>query len=151
MNRVELVGRLTKDPELRKTQSGLSYCQFTLAVDRRVPKDSQTQQTADFIGCVAWRQSADYLSNYGKKGSVVAVEGKIQTRNYDDRDGHRVYVTEIVADALSLISSGTSKSSSERNMATGSLTRDQISKDINNGDLFDTGPDAGITADDLPF
>lgn len=151
MNRVELVGRLTKDPELRKTQSGLSYCQFTLAVDRRVPKDSQTQQTADFIGCVAWRQSADYLSNYGKKGSVVAVEGKIQTRNYDDRDGHRVYVTEIVADALSLISSGTSKSSSERNMATGSLTRDQISQNIENGDLFDKGPDAGITADDLPF
>ena len=151
MNRVELVGRLTKDPELRKTQSGLSYCQFTLAVDRRVPKDSQTQQTADFIGCVAWRQSADYLSNYGKKGSVVAVEGKIQTRNYDDRDGHRVYVTEIVTDALSLISSGTSKSSSERNMATGSLTRDQISQNIENGDLFDTGPDAGITADDLPF
>jgi len=151
MNRVELVGRLTKDPELRKTQSGLSYCQFTLAVDRRVSKDSQTQQTADFIGCVAWRQSADYLSSYGQKGSVVAVEGKIQTRNYDDRDGHRVYVTEIVADALSLISSGTKKASSERNMATGSLTRDQISKDINNGDLFDTGPDAGITADDLPF
>ena len=151
MNRVELVGRLTKDPELRKTQSGLSYCQFTLAVDRRVSKESQTQQTADFIGCVAWRQSADYLSSYGQKGSVVAVEGKIQTRNYDDRDGHRVYVTEIVADALSLISSGTKKTSSERNMATGSLTRDQISKDINNGDLFDTGPDAGITADDLPF
>lgn len=151
MNRVELVGRLTKDPELRKTQSGLSYCQFTLAVDRRVSKESQTQQTADFIGCVAWRQSADYLSSYGQKGSVVAVEGKIQTRNYDDRDGHRVYVTEIVADALSLISSGTKKASSERNMATGSLTRDQISKDINNGDLFDTGPDAGITADDLPF
>lgn len=151
MNRVELVGRLTKDPELRKTQSGLSYCQFTLAVDRRVSKESQTQQTADFIGCVAWRQSADYLSSYGQKGSVVAVEGKIQTRSYDDRDGHRVYVTEIVADALSLISSGTKKTSSERNMATGSLTRDQISKDINNGDLFDTGPDAGITADDLPF
>lgn len=151
MNRVELVGRLTKDPELRKTQSGLSYCQFTLAVDRRVSKDSQTQQTADFIGCVAWRQSADYLSSYGQKGSVVAVEGKIQTRNYDDRDGHRVYVTEIVADALSLISSGTKMTSSERNMATGSLTRDQISQNIENGDLFDTGPDAGITADDLPF
>lgn len=151
MNSVSLVGRLTKDPELRTTQSGLSYCQFTLAVDRRVSKESQTQQTADFIGCVAWRQSADYLSNYGQKGSVVALEGKIQTRNYDDRDGKKVYVTEVVANNLNLISSGTKKSSSQPVAGNVSLTRDDISKSLNESNLFDTGPDAGITGDDLPF
>lgn len=151
MNCVALVGRLTKDPELRTTQSGLSYCQFTLAVDRRVSEKSQTQQTADFIGCVAWRQSADYLSNYGQKGSVVALEGKIQTRNYDDRDGKKVYVTEVVANNLSLISSGTKKSSSAPAAGNVSLTRDDISKSLNEINLFDAGPDAGITGDDLPF
>lgn len=151
MNSVALVGRLTKDPELRTTQSGLSYCQFTLAVDRRVSEKSQTQQTADFIGCVAWRQSADYLSNYGQKGSVVALEGKIQTRNYDDRDGKKVYVTEVVANNLNLISSGTKKSSSQPVAGNVSLTRDDISKSLNETNLFDIGPDAGITGDDLPF
>lgn len=97
MNRVELVGRLTKDIELKKTQSGLSVASFTIAVNRR-----GGDQTADFIACVAWRQSAEYLANYGKKGSVVALEGRIQTRNYD-QNGHKVYVTEIVADSVSLI------------------------------------------------
>lgn len=151
MNSVALVGRLTKDPELKKTQSGLSYCQFTLAVDRRVSRDAQTQQTADFIGCVAWRQSADYLTEYGQKGSMVALEGKIQTRNYDDRDGKKVYVTEVVANNLSLISSGTKKSSSAPAAGNVSLTRDQISHSLNESNLFDTGDDAGITSDDLPF
>ena len=150
MNSVALVGRLTKDPELRTTQSGLSYCQFTLAVDRRVSEKSQTQQTADFIGCVAWRQSADYLSNYGQKGSVVALEGKIQTRNYDDRDGKKVYVTEVVVNNLNLISSGSKKSSSQPVAGNVSLTRDDISKSLNESNLFDTGPDP-ITGDDLPF
>ncbi len=151
MNSVALVGRLTKDPELKKTQSGLSYCQFTLAVDRRVSRDAQTQQTADFIGCVAWRQSADYLTEYGQKGSMVALEGKIQTRNYDDRDGKKVYVTEVVANNLNLISSGTKKSSSQPVTGNVSLTRDQISHSLNESNLFDTGDDAGITSDDLPF
>lgn len=151
MNSVALVGRLTKDPELKKTQSGLSYCQFTLAVERRVSRDAQTQQTADFIGCVAWRQSADYLTEYGQKGSMVALEGKIQTRNYDDRDGKKVYVTEVVSNSLSLISSGTKKSSSQSVTGNVSLTRDQISQSLNESNLFDTGDDAGITSDDLPF
>lgn len=151
MNSVALVGRLTKDPELKKTQSGVSYCQFTLAVDRRVSRDAQTQQTADFIGCVAWRQSADYLTEYGQKGSMVALEGKIQTRNYDDRDGKKVYVTEVVANNLNLISSGTKKSSSQPVTGNVSLTRDQISHSLNESNLFDTGDDAGITSDDLPF
>lgn len=97
MNRVAIVGRLTKDIELKKTQSGLSVTSFTVAVNRR-----GGDQTADFIACVAWKQSAEYLSNYGKKGSVVALEGHIQTRNYE-QNGHKVFVTEVVADSVSLI------------------------------------------------
>jgi len=97
MNRVAIVGRLTKDIELKKTQSGLSVTSFTVAVNRR-----GGDQTADFIACVAWKQSAEYLSNYGKKGSVVALEGRIQTRNYE-QNGHKVFVTEVVADSVSLI------------------------------------------------
>lgn len=147
MNSVQLTGRLTKDPEAKQTQTGLSVCSFTLAVDRH----TSNQQTADFISCVAWRQSADYLSKYGHKGDMVEIEGKIQTRNYDDRDGKKVYVTEVVANNLSLISSGTKKSSSAPAAGNVSLTRDDISKSLNETNLFDTGPDAGITGDDLPF
>ncbi|MDR1795631.1 MAG: single-stranded DNA-binding protein [Erysipelotrichaceae bacterium] len=106
MNRVTLIGNLTKDPQLRKTQTGLSVCSFTIAVQRRFVSRNQEnsdQQTADFINCVAWRQSADFLSNYGRKGSQVAVDGRIQSRSYDDNTGKRVYVTEVVADQVQLV------------------------------------------------
>ena len=96
MNCAELVGRLTKDPELRKTISGLSMCSFTVACDRHKKKDENSdQQTADFIQCVAWRQSADYLCKYGEKGSRVSVIGSIQTGHYDKQVGTRVYTTSI--------------------------------------------------------
>ena len=151
MNSVALVGRLTKDPELKKTQSGVSVCSFTLAVDRRVARDAQNQQTADFINCVAWRQSADFLSSYGEKGSVVSVDGRIQTRSYDGQDGHRVYVTEVIADAVQVFKTAPKKSTSQPVAGNVSLTRDDISKSLNESNLFDTGPDAGISGDDLPF
>lgn len=102
INKVILLGRLTKDPEVRKTQNNLSVCSFTLAVNRRFKSESGPE--ADFINCIAWRQSADYLSTYATKGSQVAVEGSIQTRNYDDKDGKKVYITEIAVDSLSIIS-----------------------------------------------
>lgn len=101
INRVVLVGRITKDPELRKTQSGLSTVSFTVACNRRVAKD-QPQQ-ADFINCVAWRQTADYMASYVKKGALLGVEGRIQTRNYQDQTGKRVYVTEVVCDSVQTI------------------------------------------------
>lgn len=106
INRVVLIGRLTKDPELRKTASGLSTCSFTTAVDRPVSKKDAQQngeQTADFIACVAWRQQADYLTSYGHKGDLIGVEGRIQTRNYDDNDGRKVYVTEVVCNTVQLL------------------------------------------------
>ncbi|NCB33142.1 MAG: single-stranded DNA-binding protein, partial [Erysipelotrichia bacterium] len=111
INRVVLVGRLTKDIEVRKTQSGLSVAAFTVACDRRFASRNQDaggqnqQPSADFINCVAWRQSADFLGSYGRKGALVGVEGRIQTRNYNDKEGKKVYVTEIVCDNVQLLES----------------------------------------------
>lgn len=102
INNVILAGRLTKEIDLRKTQSNLSVTQFTLAVDRKKRKDQE--QETDFIQCVAWTYSADFLAKYAKKGDMVAVIGHIQTRSYDDRDGKKVYVTEVVAEDVSLLS-----------------------------------------------
>lgn len=108
INRVVLVGRITKDPELRKTQSGLSTVSFTVACNRRVSKDQEQQ--ADFINCVAWRQTADYMANYVKKGALLGVEGRIQTRSYDDKSGHKVYVTEVVCDSVQTLVRGAESS-----------------------------------------
>ena len=106
INNAVLVGRLTRDIELRKTQSGLSVASFTIACDRRLSQEQKNnnEQSADFISCVAWRGSADFLGNYGHKGDTVGVEGRIQTRSYD-RDGQKVYVTEIVANSVSILHS----------------------------------------------
>lgn len=106
INNVVLVGRLTKDVEVKKTQSGLSVASFTIACDRRLSQEQKNngEQPADFISCVAWRGSADFLGRYAHKGDTVGVEGRIQTRNYD-RDGQKVYVTEIVANSVSILHS----------------------------------------------
>lgn len=106
INNVVLVGRLTKDVEVKKTQSGLSVASFTIACDRRLSQEQKNnnEQSADFISCVAWRGSADFLGQYSHKGDTVGIEGRIQTRSYD-RDGQRVYVTEIVANSVSILHS----------------------------------------------
>lgn len=108
INRVVLVGRLTKDVDLRKTPNGASVVSFTIACNRRVKQ--QGQPDADFINCVAWNRVADLMAQYLHKGALIGVEGRIQTRSYDDRDGKRVYVTEIVADSVQFLESrGTSQ------------------------------------------
>ena len=101
INRVVLVGRLTKDPELRKTQSGTSVVSYTIAVNRR----SQTpgQPDADFISCVAWNKTAELMAQYLHKGSLIGVEGRIQTRNYENKQGTRVYVTEILVNSIQFL------------------------------------------------
>ena len=106
INNVVLVGRLTKDVEVKKTQSGLSVASFTIACDRRLSQEQKNngEQSADFIICVAWRGSADFLGQYSHKGDTVGIEGRIQTRTYD-RDGQKVYVTEIVANSVSILHS----------------------------------------------
>ena len=102
INRVVLVGRLTRDPELRKTNSGASVVSFTVACDRRFK--TQGQPDADFISCVAWNKVADLMAQYLREGSLRSgVEGRIQTRNYDDANGRRVYVTEVVAESVQFL------------------------------------------------
>jgi single-strand DNA-binding protein len=101
INRVILVGRMTKDPVLRKTQSGASITSFTVACDRRVKAEGQP--TADFINCVCWNKAADNTAKYTHKGSLVGVEGRIQTRSFDDQSGKRVYITEVVADSVQFL------------------------------------------------
>ena len=99
MNKVLLTGRITKDPEVRYTTSGIPSVQFTLAVDRGL-RDANGNRQADFISCVVWRQQADFLSRYIKKGYLLAIEGRIQTRNYQGQDGQMRYVTEVIVDQL---------------------------------------------------
>ncbi|MCR5231374.1 MAG: single-stranded DNA-binding protein [Acholeplasmatales bacterium] len=99
MNKVLLTGRITKDPEIRYTQNGMPNLMFTLAVDRQV-RDSQGQKQADFVSCVAWSQSADFMSRYIKKGNMLAITGRIQTRSYQGQDNQMHYVTEVVVEAV---------------------------------------------------
>lgn len=101
LNKTILIGRLTKKPEIKKTQSNLSVTQYTVAVERF--RTSNNGPTADFISCVTWRQSADYLSKYGQKGTLVAIEGSIQTRNYVAKDGNKRYVTEVLTDQVQIL------------------------------------------------
>ncbi|WP_100332678.1 single-stranded DNA-binding protein [Bacillus xiapuensis] len=102
MNRVVLVGRLTKDPELRYTPNGVAVATFTLAVNRTFT-NQQGEREADFINCVVWRRAAENVANFLKKGSLAGVDGRIQTRNYEAQDGRRVYVTEVSAESVQFL------------------------------------------------
>ena len=102
INRAILVGRLVRDPQCRKTPNGASATSFTVACDRRGEK-KEGQPTADFINCVCWNKIADNVAKYTHKGSLVGIEGRIQTRSYDDQSGHRVFVTEVLADSVQFL------------------------------------------------
>ena len=147
MNSVNISGRLTRDPEIRKTTTGKSVCSFTLAVDKKMSKDQletakqNGEPTADFISCVAWNHDADYLSTYGQKGNIVEISGRLQSRSYDDKDGKRVYVTEVVAADLQLIRTEPRETSPSYLSGGTSYTKDDISRDVAS-DPFN---------DDLPF
>ncbi|WP_135554600.1 single-stranded DNA-binding protein [Paenibacillus cymbidii] len=105
LNRVILIGRLTRDPELRYTPAGVAVTQFTIAVDRPFNREQKEQREADFIPIVTWRQLAETCANYLRKGRLTAVEGRIQVRNYDNNEGRRVYVTEVIADNVRFLES----------------------------------------------
>lgn len=150
INRAVLVGRLTMDVEVRKTQSGISCAMFTVACDRNRKRDENSNEpTADFISCVAWRQPADFLGQYGHKGSLVGVDGRLQSRSYD-KDGQRVYVTEVVADNLRLLES--KNSSTTRNdtppVTSGSMRKEDFDTDAARDYAAE---EYGISSDDLPF
>lgn len=111
LNRVILIGRLTKDPELRYTPQGVAVTQFTLAVDR--PFQTNGEKEADFIPVVTWRQLAETCANYLRKGRLTAVEGRIQVRNYENNEGKRVYVTEVIADNVRFLERNETESREE--------------------------------------
>ncbi len=137
INRVVLIGRLTKDPELRYTPAGVAVCQFTLAVDRPFTKDGERE--ADFIPVVTWRQLAETCANYLRKGRLTAVEGRIQIRNYENSEGRRVYITEVIADNVRFLESSRQDNGQSESRS-------------NNQDPFsDQGKPIDISNDDLPF
>lgn len=144
INNVVLVGRLTKDVEVKKTQSGLSVASFTIACDRRLSQEQRNnnEQSADFISCVAWRGSADFLGQYSHKGDTVGIEGRIQTRNYD-RDGQKVYVTEIVANSVSILHSTQPRQTQQQTQNTAATQANDPMEDYLNG--------YEINSDELPF
>lgn len=104
LNRVVLIGRLTKDPELRYTPNGVAVTQFTLAVDRQF-SNQQGEREADFIPVVTWNKLAETCANYLRKGRLAAAEGRIQVRNYENNEGKRVYITEVIADNVRFLES----------------------------------------------
>ena len=106
-NKVILMGNMTADPELKQTTSGISVCSFTIAVNRRGAKATDGQPTVDFIDIVAWRQSAEFVSRYFKKGNPILICGQLQTRSWTDNQGQKRYATEVVADEVSFVANAT--------------------------------------------
>lgn len=156
MNKALLIGRLVKDPELKMTEtSKREVCQFTIAVNRPYTNEDGERQ-ADFINCVVWDKLAENLSKYQKKGNQIAVEGRIQTRNYEDKDGKRVYVTEIIATNITFLDSkGTSDSVNnleEPPVKAGPITGEQIDSIPTENDPFAAfGDSIEVNDSDLPF
>ena len=159
INRAVLTGRLTKDAELRTTQNGLSVATFTLAVNRQY---SKAKGDADFINCVIWRKAAENFCNFTSKGSLVGIDGRIQTRSYENQNGQKVYVTEIVVDSFSLLeskkdrlannNSGADNNNGFSNTTTGTNYISNSSNDSKAPDPFaESGDSIDITDDDLPF
>lgn len=139
INNVTLMGRLTYEPEIKVTPSGVSVIRFTIAVDRKYQADPSNKQ-ADFIDCIAWRQTAEFISRYFHKGSMIALEGSIQTSNYTDKNGVKRKQTEVVANNVSFCGS-----KSDNNGTAGQQNAPNL--DVNAADFEEIVDDD----DDLPF
>lgn len=139
INRTVLTGRLTRDPELKYTQNGTAVVSFTLAVDRQF-KPKNGDREADFIKCVIWRKQAEAFANYNHKGSMIGIDGRIQTRSYENQQGTRVYVTEVVVENFSFL--GGRQDNNQQ----------QAPQDQRRSDPFqDAGQEIDINDDDVPF
>ncbi|UOQ49587.1 single-stranded DNA-binding protein [Gracilibacillus caseinilyticus] len=174
LNRVVLVGRLTKDPDLRYTPNGVAVANFTVACNRPF-SNQQGQREADFINCVTWRRQAENLANYMGKGSLVGVDGRIQTRSFDNQEGQRVFMTEVVADSIQFLETkGGSGGGQPNNQGSqgynpnqnqpsqGNQNQNQFNHNNNNNNnnqgnsgnenpFQDSGEPIDISDDDLPF
>ena len=156
MNKVFLIGRLTRDPELRYTSSNIAVATFSIAVDRNF-SNAAGEREADFINIVVWRKQAENVKNYMHKGSQVAIDGRIQTRSYDDTDGKKRYVTEVVADNVQFLDSKGSRDAPVPTSAPEPTPYDFASQpepkttDVKNDPFADFGNNIEISDDDLPF
>ena len=158
MNSVILVGRLTRDPELRTTPNGIATCQISLAVNG-IPNQNG-ERTTDFINVVVWRRQAENVAKFCQKGSQVGVEGKIHTRSYDANDGSKRYVTEVVASNVTFLGSSSGNRTQTGNTGFGSMpdmnTVNQTpsameTTDLNDDPFKDFGSEVVLSDDDLPF
>ena len=165
INRVVLVGRLTRDPELRYTTNGAAVANFTVAVNRTFT-NSQGEREADFINCVIWKKAAENFTNFTHKGSLVGLDGRIQTRNYENQQDQRVYVTEVVVENFSLLESRSDANNQQQNSSSTNDYSHQPPKKSRNdaanaksdvansrsGDPFaNNSKPIDISDDDLPF
>ena len=154
INNITLAGRLTKDSDLRYTSDGTATATFSLAVNRPF-KSASGEREADFINCVIWRKNAENFANLTRKGSLVGITGRIQTRNYEGNDGKRVYITEVVADNFTLLEP---KQTTEQRPRESTREHQQEQKRSNYNDFNNTpdpfgghGESIDISDDDLPF
>ncbi|MGX1449969.1 single-strand DNA-binding protein [Bacillus sp. 153480037-1] len=161
LNRVVLVGRLTKDPELRYTPNGAAVATFTLAVNRTFTNQSGERE-ADFINCVTWRRQAENVANFLKKGSLAGVDGRLQTRNYENQQGQRVFVTEVQAEGVQFLEPKAAAGGTNQNPGTynqggqqnnqNQYNSNQQHSNQNQEDPFkNDGQPIDISDDDLPF
>lgn len=148
MNSVCLVGRTTKDPELRYTPSNVAVATFSLAVNRTF-KDANGEREADFINCVIWRQQAENLANWAKKGALIGITGRIQTRSYENQQGQRVYVTEVVAENFQMLESRAAREGNQQNQ--GNTFQNGNSSSGGYNSPFGRSNPMDISDDDLPF
>lgn len=146
LNRVVLVGRLTKDPEFRTTQSGVDVATFTLAVNHNF-KSKNGEQQADFINCVVFRKQAENVNNYLNKGSLAGVDGRLQSRSYENKEGNRVFVTEVVCDSVQFLEPKNAQTSNNNQSNNQVQQREKALQDNN---PFDNAAD-NIDDSTLPF
>jgi len=154
INRVVLVGRLTKDPELKYTPNGVAVARFTLAVNRTF-SNQQGEREADFINCVVWRKQAENTANFLRKGSLAGVEGRIQTSSFDGQDGKRVFMTEVVCDSVQFLepkNASTERSSEQpqNGYSAGQTNQSNYTRVDDDPFASSSGP-IEVSDDDLPF
>ena len=155
MNKVFLIGRLVRDPELRYTSSNIPVATFSLAVNRNFTGQNGERET-DFINIVVWRKQAENCKNYINQGSQVAIDGRIQTRSYDDQNGQKRYVTEVVADNVQFLDTKASREQKQENNSVNPYNLDEPKKENNLNDIQDDpfkdfGAEIKIEENDLPF
>lgn len=160
INRTILVGRLTRDPELRYTANGAAVGSFTIAVNRSFT-NAQGEREADFVNCVIWRKAAENFANFTQKGSLVGIDGRLQSRSYENQQGQRVYITEVVVDNFSLLESKNKEHKQDEpskptaanpNDIDTSRSYDDVNGLGGSSDPFaDNSQPVDITDDDMPF